>query len=115
MISVSCTHVPSVGRSASQMLHSCIGFESAAPNIDDIMRALEIEGLQIEQYMRELGPGQRELSVCHVDALRAADNVLTEALSPTLATAYIAVKRLESAYFADKSPEEEAGQHFYKY
>jgi hypothetical protein len=25
------------------------------------------------------------------------------------------VKRLESSYFADKTPEEEARQHFYKY
>jgi glutamine synthetase len=58
------------------LCYSSIGFESAAPIIDDIIRALEMEGLQIEQYMPELGPGQQELSVCHADALRAADNVL---------------------------------------
>ena len=49
-----------------------------------------------------------------LDAL-AADTVLTEALGPLLTSAYLAVKRLESRHFADKSPEEEARQHFYKY
>jgi glutamine synthetase len=49
-----------------------------------------------------------------LDALEA-DLVLTEGLGPTLAEAYVAVKRLESRSFADKSPEEEARQHFHKY
>jgi glutamine synthetase len=49
-----------------------------------------------------------------LDALEA-DTVLTEALGPTLAEAYLAVKRLESRYFGDKSPEDEARQHFDKY
>jgi glutamine synthetase len=43
------------------------------------------------------------------------DTVLTEALGPLLAASYIAVKRDEAAFFQDKSPEEEALQHFYKY
>src|SRR6266487_3549117 len=43
------------------------------------------------------------------------DEVLTEALGPLLATSYIAVKRAEIDYFKEKSPEEEALQHFYKY
>jgi glutamine synthetase len=43
------------------------------------------------------------------------DEVLTEALGPLLARSYIAVKRAEIDYFKDKSPEEEALQHFYKY
>ena len=43
------------------------------------------------------------------------DEVLKEALSPLLATSYIAVKRNEAAFFRDKTPEEEANQHFYKY
>jgi glutamine synthetase len=49
-----------------------------------------------------------------LDALEA-DLALTEALGPMLAEAYVAVKRLESRWFADKSPEEEARQHFHKY
>jgi glutamine synthetase len=49
-----------------------------------------------------------------LDALQA-DTTLTAALGPTLVTSYIAVKRLESSFFQDKSPEEETRQHFYKY
>jgi glutamine synthetase len=43
------------------------------------------------------------------------DEALTEALGPLLTTSYLAVKRQESAYFKDITPEEEAFQHFYKY
>src|SRR5712692_5242772 len=43
------------------------------------------------------------------------DRVLTEALGPLLATSYIAVKRNEAAFFKEKTAEEEALQHFYKY
>ncbi|HYX50839.1 MAG TPA: hypothetical protein VE843_13910 [Ktedonobacteraceae bacterium] len=43
------------------------------------------------------------------------DAVLTEALGALLATSYLAVKRAEAAFFQDKTPEEEALQHFYKY
>jgi glutamine synthetase len=43
------------------------------------------------------------------------DQVLLDALGPLLAASYIAVKRDEAAFFTDKSPEEEARQHFYKY
>ncbi len=43
------------------------------------------------------------------------DQVLLEALGPLLASSYIAVKRNESAFFKDKSAEEETRQHFYKY
>src|SRR2546421_791948 len=43
------------------------------------------------------------------------DTVLVEALGPLLATSYIAVKRSEAAFFKDRSAEEEALQHFYKY
>ncbi|MDQ6660446.1 MAG: glutamine synthetase family protein [Chloroflexota bacterium] len=43
------------------------------------------------------------------------DTVLTEALGSLLAKSYIAVKRSEAAFFQQKSAEEEALQHFYKY
>jgi glutamine synthetase len=43
------------------------------------------------------------------------DTVLTEALGPLLTASYLAVKRSESAFFKDKTPEEETLQHFYKY
>jgi glutamine synthetase len=45
----------------------------------------------------------------------ARDQVLLDALGPLLATSYIAVKRNESEFFRDKTPEEMARQHFYKY
>lgn len=43
------------------------------------------------------------------------DSVLTEALGPLLTTSYIAVRRSESAFFQEKTPEEETLHHFYKY
>jgi glutamine synthetase len=43
------------------------------------------------------------------------DQVLLDALGPLLARSYIAVKRNESAFFKDKTAEEETRQHFYKY
>ncbi|WP_126548519.1 glutamine synthetase family protein [Dictyobacter kobayashii] len=49
-----------------------------------------------------------------LDALEQ-DRVLLDALGPLLATSYIAVKREEASFFLEKSPEEEAVQHFYKY
>jgi glutamine synthetase len=58
------------------MCYSSIGFDSSALIIDDILAALEQEGVQVEQFMPELGPGQQELSIHHADVLRAADNVL---------------------------------------
>ncbi len=49
-----------------------------------------------------------------IDALER-DQVLLEAMGPLLANSYIAVKRDESAFFKDKSADEETRQHFYKY
>jgi len=49
-----------------------------------------------------------------LDALED-DHVLLDAMGPLLARSYIAVKREESAFFTEKSPQEEALQHFYKY
>ncbi len=43
------------------------------------------------------------------------DQVLMEALGPLLASSYLAVKRNESAFFKEKTAEEETRQHFYKY
>jgi glutamine synthetase len=58
------------------LCYSTIGFDSSAAIIDDVIRALELQGIQVEQFMPELGPGQQELSVRHAEALRAADNAL---------------------------------------
>ncbi|MFQ6030612.1 MAG: glutamine synthetase family protein [Dehalococcoidia bacterium] len=53
---------------------SSIGATTSLPVIDDIVAALEAQGLQVEQYYPELGHGQQELSIRFADALRAADN-----------------------------------------
>jgi glutamine synthetase len=50
------------------------GMNMAAPIIDEIVAALESEGLTVEQYYAELGWGQQELSIRHAPALQAADH-----------------------------------------
>ncbi|HEY8737073.1 MAG TPA: glutamine synthetase family protein [Candidatus Dormibacteraeota bacterium] len=52
------------------------GMNSSADVIDEIVAALESQGLVVEQYYAELGWGQQELSIRHAPALRAADNQL---------------------------------------
>jgi glutamine synthetase len=56
---------------------SGVGMDSADPVIQDLVSALTAQGLVVEQYMPELGPGQQELSIRHAPALRAADNQVT--------------------------------------
>lgn len=53
---------------------STVGATTAQRVIDDIVAALETQGLRVEQYYPELGHGQQELSIRHAGALRAADN-----------------------------------------
>ncbi|WP_219467599.1 glutamine synthetase family protein [Nonomuraea rhizosphaerae] len=50
------------------------GFDTAHDYAIKLIRALETQGLRVEHYHPELGPGQQELSVRHAPALRAADN-----------------------------------------
>ncbi len=49
------------------------GMQGPAAVIDEVVAALEAQGLEVEQYYPELGWGQQELSVRHGPALRAAD------------------------------------------
>jgi glutamine synthetase len=49
------------------------GMNSAAEVIDDLVGAMESQGLRVEQYYPELGWGQQELSIECRAALRAAD------------------------------------------
>jgi glutamine synthetase len=49
------------------------GMNLAAEVIDDLVDALESQGLRVEQYYPELGWGQQELSIEYRGALRAAD------------------------------------------
>ncbi|MEU6997787.1 glutamine synthetase family protein [Nonomuraea sp. NPDC046570] len=51
-----------------------IGFDTAHDYALRLAHDLETQGLRVEHYHPELGPGQQELSVRHAPALRAADN-----------------------------------------
>jgi glutamine synthetase len=46
----------------------------AAAFVDELVAALEMQGVAVEQYYPELGHGQHEISIRHAEALRAADN-----------------------------------------
>jgi glutamine synthetase len=50
------------------------GMNMAAAVIDEIIAALESQGMTVEQYYAELGWGQQELSIRHAPALEAADH-----------------------------------------
>ena len=50
---------------------------ASAPFVEDLVDALERQGLELEQFYPELGHGQQELSVRHAAALRAADDAVT--------------------------------------
>ena len=56
--------------------NSTLGATIAQEVVDDVIDALEAQGLQIEQYHTEVGHGQQEISITHAGALRAADNHL---------------------------------------
>jgi glutamine synthetase len=53
---------------------STTGFGLAHDYAIELVRALQAQGLEVEQYYPELGHGQQELSIRHAPALRAADN-----------------------------------------
>ena len=53
---------------------STLGATVAQPVIDEIVPALEAQGMQVELYHPELGHGQQELTIGFARALRAADN-----------------------------------------
>jgi glutamine synthetase len=52
------------------------GMDMAQDVIDEIVAALEAQGLTVEQYYAELGWGQQELTIRHTPALQAADRHL---------------------------------------
>jgi glutamine synthetase len=52
------------------------GMATAAEVIDEVVAALNAQGLAVEQYYPELGWGQQELSIRHAPALAAADRHL---------------------------------------
>ena len=55
-------------------VYSSAGMDRVALVMDDIVDALESQGLEVEQAINEYGPGQQEIAIRYADALRAADN-----------------------------------------
>ena len=58
------------------LVNSAVGAMIAREAVDELVDALEAQGLRVEQYYPELGHGQHELTISHAEALRAADNHL---------------------------------------
>jgi glutamine synthetase len=56
------------------LCYSATGFHQAHDYAVELQRALQAQGMQVENYYPELGHGQQEMSVRHAGALRAADN-----------------------------------------
>ena len=57
-------------------VYSSAGLDRAAPVVNDIVDALDAQGIQVEQAINEYGPGQQEISITRADALAAADRQL---------------------------------------
>ena len=56
--------------------YSSAGMDRVADVMDDILAALEAQGLEIEQAINEYGPGQQEIAIRYDTALEAADDQL---------------------------------------
>lgn len=54
-------------------VYSSAGMDRTAIVMDDIVDALEAQGIEVEQAINEYGPGQQEIAVRYRDALAAAD------------------------------------------
>src|SRR6266542_5080803 len=59
--------------SDQSLCFSTTGFAAADEYAVELVRALEAQGMVVEQYYPELGHGQQELSIRHAPALAAAD------------------------------------------
>jgi glutamine synthetase len=57
-------------------VYSSAGMDRVADVMDDILSALEAQGLQVEGAINEYGPGQQEIAIRYGDALGAADDQL---------------------------------------
>jgi glutamine synthetase len=57
----------------TSLCFSTIGMAVAQAYVDDLLEALERQGIVLEQYYAELGHGQQEISTAHAPALQAAD------------------------------------------
>ena len=57
----------------SSLCFSTIGMTASQDYVDALVDALDRQGLPVDQYYAELGPGQQEITTGHASALRAAD------------------------------------------
>lgn len=57
----------------SSLCFSTIGMAASQEYVDELVDALDAQGIVLEQYYAELGHGQQEISTEHAPALRAAD------------------------------------------
>ena len=57
----------------SSLCFSTIGMTVSQEYVDALVEALEQQGIAVDQYYAELGPGQQELTTGHAPALVAAD------------------------------------------
>jgi glutamine synthetase len=57
----------------SALCFSTIGMTAAQDVVDDLVAALQAQGIVLEQYYAELGHGQHEISTGHAPALEAVD------------------------------------------
>lgn len=53
---------------------STVGMNAQAQFTDDLIAALEAQGIQVEQALPEYGSGQQEISIRHAPVLEAADH-----------------------------------------
>jgi glutamine synthetase len=60
----------------SGLCFSTISAAAAQEFVDELVDALDAQGISLEQYYSELGHGQHEISTGHAPALRAADEQL---------------------------------------
>jgi glutamine synthetase len=57
----------------ASLCFSTIGMTSAQDYVDELVEALDRQGIQLEEYYAELGHGQQEISTAHAPALQAGD------------------------------------------
>jgi glutamine synthetase len=57
-------------------VYSSAGMDRAAVVMNDVVGALEVQGIDVEQAINEYGPGQQEIAVHYGEALAAADTQL---------------------------------------
>lgn len=55
---------------------STAGMDAAAVVVGEIADALQAQGVQVQRYYPESGPGQHEISVSHAEPLQAADDAV---------------------------------------